>query len=43
MNFKKDYDGEAIAIITDAFVFTDFKPGELPDMKFITARLTTAM
>jgi hypothetical protein len=32
MNFKKDYDGEAKAIITDAFVFTDFKPGELPDM-----------
>ena len=36
MNFKKDYDGEAKAIITDAFVFTDFKPGELPDMKFFT-------
>ena len=36
MSFKKDYDGEARAIITDAFVFTDFKPGELPDSKFFT-------
>ncbi len=29
MNFKKGSDGKAKAIITDAFVFTDFKPGEL--------------
>ena len=36
MNFKKEYEGEAKAIITDAFIFTDFKPGELPDMKFFT-------
>ena len=36
MNFKKEYEGEAKAIITDAFIFTDFKPGELPDLKFFT-------
>ena len=36
MNFKKEYECEAKAIITDAFIFTDFKPGELPDLKFFT-------
>lgn len=43
MNFKKEndgehqsFDGETKAIITDAFIFTDFKPGELPDMKYFT-------
>ena len=36
MNFKKEFEGEAKAIITDAFIFTDFKQGELPDLKFFT-------
>ena len=36
MKYKKEYDGEAAAIITDAYVFPNFKPGELPDLKFYT-------
>ena len=36
MNYKKNYDGEASAIITDAYIFTNFKPGDLPDLKFFT-------
>ena len=34
MNYKKEYDGKASAIITDAYIFPNFKPGELPDVKF---------
>ena len=33
MNHKKEYDGKASAIITDAYIFPNFKPGELPDSK----------
>ena len=36
MNYKKEYEGGAKAIITEAYIFTDFKPGELPDLKFYT-------
>ena len=36
MNYKKNYNGEASAIITDAYIFTNFKPGDLPDLKFYT-------
>ena len=36
MNYKKEYDGKASAIITDAYIFPNFKPGELPDLKFYT-------
>jgi len=36
MKYKKEFDGEASAIITDAYVFPNFKPGELPDLKFYT-------
>ena len=36
MNYKKEYDGKASAIITDAYIFQNFKPGELPDLKFYT-------
>lgn len=36
MNYKKEYDGEASAIITDAYIFPNFKPGQFPDLKFYT-------
>ncbi len=36
MKFKKEYDGKALAIITDAYIFPNFKPGELPGSKFYT-------
>lgn len=36
MNYKKVYDGKASAIITDACIFPNFKPGSLPDLKFYT-------
>ena len=34
MNYKKDYGNKASAIITEAYIFTNFKPGELPKLKF---------
>ena len=33
-SFKKEYDKIVQAVITEAFIFTNFKPGELPDLKF---------
>jgi len=36
MKYKKEYDGGASDIITDAYVFPNFKPGGLPDLKFFT-------
>ena len=34
--YKKEY-GECVpAITTEAYIFTNFKPGELPDLKFYT-------
>ena len=36
MNYKKEYGGKAPAIITDAYIFPNFKPGELPALKFYT-------
>ena len=33
-SYKKEYGQIAQAIITEAFIFTNFKPGELPDLKF---------
>ena len=34
MNYKKQFEGIAKAIITDAYIFPNFKPGELPAWKF---------
>lgn len=36
MNYKKDYEGKASAIITEAYIFTNFKHGALPALKFYT-------
>lgn len=36
MNYKKVYDGKASAIITDAYIFPNFKPGSLPGSKLYT-------
>lgn len=36
MKYKKDYEDKARAIITEAYVFTDFKPGSLPKWKYYT-------
>jgi hypothetical protein len=33
-SYKKEFDRIIPAIITEAFIFTNFKPGELPDLKF---------
>ena len=35
-SYKKEYDQLAPAIITEAYIFTNFKPGELPSLKFYT-------
>ena len=36
MNYKKDFGTKASAIITEAFVFPSFRPGELPSLKYYT-------
>ena len=36
MNYKKDYEGKASAIITEAYIFTNFKHDALPALKFYT-------
>ena len=36
MNYKQEYDSKAKAIVTNAYIFPNFKPGELPDLKFYT-------
>lgn len=36
MNYKKEYGDKASAIVTEAYIFTNFKPGELPNLKFYT-------
>lgn len=36
MKFKKEYDSKAQAIVTEAYIFTNFKQGELPAMKFFS-------
>ena len=36
MKYKKEYNGKAEAIITEAYIFTNFKRGELPKWKFYT-------
>ena len=33
-SYKKEYGKIVQAVITEAFIFTNFKPGELPDLKF---------
>ena len=34
MKYKKAYNDKAKAIITDAYIFPNFKPGELPKWKY---------
>lgn len=34
--YKKDYETKATAIITEAYMFPNFKPGTLPALKFYT-------
>ena len=36
LRYKKAFDGKADAIITDAYIFPNFKSGELPSMKYYT-------
>ena len=36
MKYKKDYGCKASAIITEAYIFTNFKAGHLPELKYYT-------